>query len=758
MKPKNLVPLILIFAVLAGLVLIKQATKKTPNIVEQTGLVTLMPDGISKGDIAKLEIFSGAKPDEKLVLAYDADGAKWRVPTHFNSPVKQETIDKYLDAVVKMKGEPRTMGASDENLASYDLTDSAAFHVAAYKKDSTEPMFHLLVGKSPGYKSVFIRKQGSNDVFVEQTDLRQEAGIYNAAQQPMMGMEKAEEKKEPQKPEATMWLDKEVLKLKTGKINKVALTMPDKSLVIERHEKPKPAPAAAPAATPAPAAESPATAPAPAAAPVPAPAPSGAGEEESAPVFSGMIPAPGADAAPGMPPAAAAPGPEYEWKVVSGGPGMEIKDVGLSALVQKLATLTATDIVDPSKKAEWGLENPAYVAVISIDEQPDIRLEGGRPDPAGDGYVRVASAKEDIVFKVNKFTFEQIFPKGTELFTLAALSFNKDEITGVEVSQPEGNISLTKEGGNFVVASPKCDLNPQQPNIDSLINALCTWGPADYADANVAPGDPIRTATVTIGTATHTIKVFGNSKHIDGAYVKIDDGGPLLVMSKADIGKIFPKPRELYEMKVLDFNEDDVAEITTTGACGAYTLARTDAGWKMNAGGTESEAVEAVAKEMARNVAQFDVADVLFGKADMSAPAESTVTFKMKEGAGSTLEIGPEKDGAREVKVAGKSQVFTITSDSYKMLLPAVDSLKKQAEPAPATPATPVAAPAAPEAAAAAPPAAPAAPAAAPATPAAVPAAPEAAPAAAPAAPAAPAPATAPAQAEAAVPPAAAQQ
>lgn len=653
MKPKNLVPLVLILAVLAGLVVLKQSTKKRPNIVEQTGLVTFMPEGIGKGDIAKLELFAGAKPDEKLVLAYDSESSKWRVPTHFNSPVKQDTIDKYLDAVVKMKGEPRTKGASDEALATYELTDSDAFHVAGYKKDSTEPIFHLLVGKSPGYKAVFVRKQGSNDVFVEETDLRQQAGIYSAPPSPMMG--KTEETKELQKPEAAIWLDKEVLKLTTGKINKVALTLPDKSLVIERREKPKPASESAP--------EAPDAAPD---ATEPASEPAGAAEEEAAPASNAS------------PLAAAVPAPEYEWVVASGGPGFEMKETGVMALVQKLATLTATDIVDPSKKAEWGLENPAYLAVISIDDQPDVRIEGGRPDPKNDGYIRVATAKEDIVFKVNKFTFEQIFPKGTELFTLSALPLNKDEAGAIEISQPEGNISLANEGGNFVVVSPKSDLNPQQPDIDSIVNTLCSWNPADYADADFAPGDPVRTVTITMGAAVHTLKVFADSKHIDGAYVRIDDGGPLLVMSRADLGKVFPKPRDLYELKVIDFDEEEVAEITASGAVGAYTLKRTDGGWKLNADGAESDAVEALCMETARNLAQFDVADILFGRPQMSSPAESTVSFKMKDGAGVEIAIGPEKEGVCEVKVAGKSQIFTISNETVKSLIPPVDSLKKQ--------------------------------------------------------------------------------
>lgn len=178
MKPKSLIPLVVVLAILVALVLVKNMGKERPTLVEQVGLVTLLPEGLSKGDVAKLELYTGAKPDDKLVLAYDAEGNTWRVVTHFNAPAKQETVDKYLDAIVKLKGEPRETGVSDAGLAQYDISDEKAFHVAGYKRDSAEPLFHLLVGKAPSYNSVFLRKADSRDVFVEQTNLRQQAGVY----------------------------------------------------------------------------------------------------------------------------------------------------------------------------------------------------------------------------------------------------------------------------------------------------------------------------------------------------------------------------------------------------------------------------------------------------------------------------------------------------------------------------------------------------------------------------------------------------
>ncbi|MCX5758958.1 MAG: DUF4340 domain-containing protein, partial [Candidatus Hydrogenedentes bacterium] len=252
MKPKSLIPLVIIVAILVGLVAYKKTSHHQPTMVEQAKLVNLLPDGFSKAEVSRIELCSGDKTGEKLVLTYDKGADKWRVTNHFNAPAKKETVDKYLDAIAKMKGEPRTMGASETALADYNLTDAKAFHIEGFKEGGTDPIFKLLVGKAPSYKEVFVRKAGSNDVFVDDTNLKQQAGINDESSRPNrpgQKEEKAEEKPLP-KPEAATWLDKEIVKVDSAKLTKITLNLPDKSLVFERREKPKPPAPPAPPASP----------------------------------------------------------------------------------------------------------------------------------------------------------------------------------------------------------------------------------------------------------------------------------------------------------------------------------------------------------------------------------------------------------------------------------------------------------------------------------------------------------------------------
>lgn len=672
MKPKSLIPLVIIVAILVGLVAYKKSTQHAPTMLEQTKLVGLLPDGFSKADVARIELCSGDKADEKLVLTYDKGADKWRVTTHFNAPAKKETVDKYLDAIAKLKGEPRTKGASETALADYNLTDAKAFHVAGFKEGATEPLFQLLVGKSPSYKEAFVRKSGSNDVFVDDTNLKQQAGINDDSARPPRPGQKKEEKDEEKplpKPEATTWLDKEIVKVDTSKLTKVTLNLPDKTLVFERREKPKPP---APAAPPAPPADDKKDQPA------------GSSEAQSGAVSPITVTPSMPPAAAASPAPAAADKPEYEWVLVSGGNSMTAKAKSIDTFISRFSPLNATDVVDPAKKTDWGLDKPAFSCVLSVEGQPDIRLEGGRPNAKGDGYVRVGDAKEDIVYSMAKYSFEQLFPKGTDFFELPALAFDKKTIDAVNITGPAGNVALARNGETLGVTQPECDLKPIPTAVDNVATALAALRPSDYADGDPGLGEPTRTITFTAAGQPHKIAAFGDSKCIEGIYVKIDDKPEVLVIGKADMGKIFPTPNDLFERKLFDFETENVAEIAVKAPSLEFSVARTEDKWKVTTGGNTLDASEQACKDLADAFAGLQAGEILFGKADLSVPADTTIVVKMKDGVEHTFACTPDKDGKREIKVSGKKELFTMATVLVTPLLPDVEKLKQPAPPAPA--------------------------------------------------------------------------
>ena len=715
MKPKNLIPLVVVLAILVALFAYRKSTQRTPGIIEQTRLVTLAPEGMSKSDIMKMDLYAGAKPDEKLTLAFDTGADKWRVATHFNAPVKKDTIDKYLDAIVKLKGEFRETTTSESGLEQYNLSDAKAFHLIGYKKDSAEPFFHLLIGRSPGYKSVFMRKAGDNQVFVEETNLRQMAGIYDdSASRP--GAKKEEKEPEVKKPEATTWLDKEICKIDTAKAIKLTVNTPDKALVFERREKPKPqepaapeaatppaapapAPTAIPAPAPAPAVPAPAPAPPPTATPAPPPAPAPAATPAPAPAAEKAKPSGSSEAEendanisvqPVMQPAMGTPAeskPQYEWALASGGAGLKLKEKSIDTLLQRFANLNATDVVDPAKKAEWGLETPAYKCTLSIEGQPDIVIEGGRPNSSGDGYVRIAGAKEDIVYQVNKYTFEQIFPKGSELFDMPSVAVDKKNIESVQINQPEGEILLSKSEDKWNVTVPASDLKTQTSTVDGIVAALSQWKASDYADADPGLGDPKKVATFKVSGQVRTLKVYGDSKSFDGVYARLDDNPAILAMSRIDVNKIFPARKDLFDRTLADLSEEKIAEIHATGPSAAFSLARQDENWKLTVNGAASDGNAEACTKLAEKVADLEAGDILFGQAELKAAVESTLKVKTTDGIESTYSFAAEKDGQHELKLTGKKEVFLVPHADVAALFPAADTLKKPEPPPPAPPA-----------------------------------------------------------------------
>lgn len=637
MKLKSLLPLIIIVAILAAVVAVKKMNQRQPTMIEQVGLVSLLPQGITKGDLVKFEMYVGAKPDEKIVLAMDADASRWRVASHFNAPAKADKVRDFADAVGGLEGEFRSAAASDADLEPFNLSEQKAFHVLAYKKDSDTPALHVLVGATPGTKTVFMRTEGKNDVFVEDSNLRQLAGLYGEDTEKAL--------------EADPWFDNQVADLNKDEINKIALKSPDKELVFELQEKPgTPTPEEAKSETP--------------------------GE---------------------TPEQKEAPKPEYQWALAKGGPGGAFKQAGLDALLRKLDSVTANGIVDPAKKAEWGLEPAAFSCVVSFKEgKPDVVIEGGRPQGDGDGYIRVASNTEDIVYKFNKYSFNQLWPKGAELFDLPKLQLDAASVDRVEMQEPAGKTVLVKKDGAWSVEEPGADLPVQTSALDGVGRALAAWKAEDYAEDAANTGLDAPTRTVTFSTAageSHTVALGNPSQYFDGVYARLDAGPTVLAMGKMDVDKIFVPRKNLYDRKVFDFTEDDIAGVQIERADDSYTIERKDDAWTVTIAGASAEANSSACNDLVTAIAELDAADILFGKSALEGEPAATIRLTLKSGGGATVRIGPDQGGTQALAVDGKKQAFAIAAADAQSILPASASLKKPEAPPAAQPAEGGAAP-----------------------------------------------------------------
>ena len=626
MKLKSLIPLILILAVLVAITVVVKNSKKTPTMLEQTKLEDVVPAGLTVKDIAKLQIFVGAKPDEKVVL--ERDGEAWKVSSQFNAPAKTDVVENYIDALLKLKGEFRTTATGDEKLGAYNLQDSKAFHVQAFKAGAADPVIDLLAGKAPKFGQLLLRNAGKDRIYLEATNLKQDAGMYGD------DTDKA--------PTADKWLNKEIAKIDKDKVTKIALTMPGKDMVFEKHEKAQPAEEKKEGEQP-----------------------EGEAKKEE-------------------------PKKEFEWVLASGGPGGKHKEAGLNTLLQKLTTVTANSVVDPAKKADWGLETPAFKSVISVDGGADVVLEGGHPDPAGNGYVRLASSDKDIVFELTKAVFEQIFPKGSDLFDLPKLTIPRDQISHIEITQPEGKVVVEKEGADWKVVEPAADLKLQKTTLASLASTLTAWKAADYANAGTATGEYNRSVAITTPEGVKTIALAANAKSIDGAYAKLEGSDQVLIMSGADIKKIFLKPRDVFELKLFaDLDAEKVTGMDLHDGDTAFTLAKNGEAWSVTANGATAPADKEKVDAFLEGLKQFQVKDIRFGADKAAVQPKTSINLAMSEGQPLQAAISAEQNGVFLMNAANKAEVFEVEKTAVDGLISKLTAAKeaKAGEAPPAAPA-----------------------------------------------------------------------
>ena len=619
MSSKKLVMLSAVLFVLAGLVYFKQSSETPTSIQDEVNLVTLLPEGLAAADITKLALSNGGAPDDVVVLTRDADDPNvWRITSQFDAPAKTDAIETYLEKIVGLKGEARAREQDDAGLANYDLTPEKAFHVSGYKADGTDPAFTILVGKSPDASQVFMRPEDGRDVYVFDVNLRQEAGIY-ADDDPSAA------------PDHGHWLDKSIAAIEMDTIDAIRLETPEKTIAFAKVEKPVEA-------------ESPAE---------------GESEDEVA--------------------EPAEPEVEYEWQLKDGGPGGTFKQAGLDNWLRAFGSLNATDVADPSKLSEWGLDSPAFKIVVGVNEQDeDIVLEAGRPDAEGDGYIKLAGS--DVVYTVAKYNFERVFPKGTDLFDLPTLAVAQETVNRIELRQPEGNVVLEKVGDEWSVVEPILDLNVQASAAAGIAAALATWRASDYADAGIDAGFAGANRSVTFSTtdgASHTVTLGHDSKGVDGAYARLDDSSDVLVMSQSDISRVFMEPKDFYELTILDVFDDEIQSIRVDRSEDGFEIARDGDSWTIDFGLGPKPAITSMSEDLALSISQFQASKIIMGRTSLAGIPTATVTATMKDGTEHrfTFRAVPDDDSRFEFAYAGKALLFEANADDVNELLPTSDAM-----------------------------------------------------------------------------------
>jgi hypothetical protein len=624
MKVKTLIPFVVILVVLAGIVVWQKINvKPQAPIATQIGLETLVPEGLQKDSIKRLEMYAGEKPEEKVVL--ERDGETWRIASLYNAPGSVETIDKFVESLLGLKGEPRATGDTDEKLAGFALTDKEAFHIQAFKADEEAPVVDVLFGKSADFRTVFLRKAGDNRVFVEAANLRRDAGVSDSGEEGAV-------------PKQEKWLQTKLLELEDTAITKLALNYPDKQLVLTREEVPvEPAPQ------------------------------EGEGEGEAAPLPK--------------------PEPTYKWVLSEGGFSNEINEQEVKTLLTRFASLTVTNVADPARKAELGFEQPLFSLTISREEGDDGVLLGGQDKPGGDTYIQRVGAEPELIYQISKYTFEQIFLQGSKLFTLPEWTLDKAALRNIQVAGPQGTMALAYSEDAWKVVEPQLNLEVQKTALDNLVSAVASLKPVDYADAGKDLGAFDTTITATLdGGATRTLLIGQPSLNLDGRYVKFDNNDAVLVLSRSDVEKLMPPVRDLFVLSVLDFDAEKVKGLHAVGEGADLVLARADGStqWTGSFNGAEIAPDPAKVDELLFSINDFQVDNFLLDRAVDSVQAASTVTLTLEDGTETVIKVSAENNGVFELVISGLPYVFTADIMDLTGIIDKVSAFAEMMPPEPA--------------------------------------------------------------------------
>ena len=598
MKPKTLIPFVVVLALLGGLVAFRSMNKPTESIAQQSGLEKVAAETVTAEAIKRIELSAGATPEEKVTLAREGEG--WIVASHFNAPVNKEVIDGYLKKLADMRGEARATATGDEQLATYSLKDGEAFHVTAFG-DGEEPVLHLLFGKAPDFKSVFFRKAGDSQVYVEANDLRKEAGVTGDDL--------------TTKPTPDKWMNKEVAKLEQDKVTKLAYKTPDKEFVIE-----KKVTQAVEGKT--------------------------EGEGESAVTTP---PTPG----------------RIEWLMASGGigePGAEVKTSGIERIFGRLKALNASNLIDPVKKAELGLDAPPFRVAISREGEGDLILLGAHKDPAGPGHLMIEGAAKEVIYEVSKFNFEYLFVKGSDLYDLPKLALEADKVDRIELNGPAGRAVLVKDGENWKAEEPQLAFELDQEKVKDLVNTVATVQMQDYADT---PVPFTHSLTVSAAGVARTLQGGGAAPGFEGVYAALDGDARSYAINKLEADKLFLAPKDFYTLEAFKVPAADIIGATLQHEGKTVALAKVGADWTVAVDGGAP-----IAGDPQRIGGLTDMLSTLRFNDINPAPRAAdwaplmTVEFTTNSGATHKLNISPLEGEMHLVQSDANPSLFLLDQDN----------------------------------------------------------------------------------------------
>jgi len=290
------------------------------STVEDGGFVDILPD-FDRGQVQTVKAWLGSIPDEPVELTREGEG--WNVSSRWGWTAKEDLVKRLLDDLEGLRGEKRA--ASSEVLDDFQADDSLGLHVVASGAGGGE-LFHLIVGKTSVRGGGFLRRAGSDEVYLTQAPLRSSFGVFG---------------EEPKAPDAKRWIELRVQQADRQDVDRIVIHGEDGDIVLEKEFElvaAEPEPAAA--------------------------ADSAAAEADTASTETAS-----AEPAEMVPNRA-----EWTWKPDAAG---EFDKGKADNILSTLCSLYAFDVADPESLAAYGLDAPSRSAEIHFESGETVTVEFG---------------------------------------------------------------------------------------------------------------------------------------------------------------------------------------------------------------------------------------------------------------------------------------------------------------------------------------------------------------------------------------------
>jgi hypothetical protein len=313
-----------------------------------TGFEDLLDKPVDPAAVQTIRAWVGSIPDSTVELSRSGDG--WVVSSQWGWKAKKETIDRLLDDLKQLRGELRSSSA--DVLPDYQIDDQKGMHLVGVGTGGSE-LFHVIVGETALRGGSFVRRTGSNDVYLCGASLRSSFGLWG---------------EDVKAPDAKRWIELRVNQTERQDVDRIVLRDGSSEVVLEK-------------------------------------------------VFAAAPPAPpdtSKAAADTTKPAAAEPAVDranWTWKPDKVGPIDKGKADGI---LGTLCNLYATDVVDPKDAASYGLADAKRVAELVLKDGTKITIRFGNASKE-DKKVYLQVGETGLPAKIYESTVDRVFTKRSEL-------------------------------------------------------------------------------------------------------------------------------------------------------------------------------------------------------------------------------------------------------------------------------------------------------------------------------------------------------